>query len=97
MVMIETPEAVENADAIAAVDGIDVLHIGVSDLSTEMGLPGRYTHERMRAAFETVAQAAKGHEGDGVGGVRHLTGGSDVGYILSAGRSDVKQLRELKL
>jgi hypothetical protein len=30
-------------------------------------------------------------------GVRDLTGGSDVGYILSAGRADVKQLRGLKL
>jgi 2-keto-3-deoxy-L-rhamnonate aldolase RhmA len=106
-------EAVENADAIAAVDGIDVLHIGASDLSTEMGIPGQYTHERMRAAFETVARAAKGHgKAMGVGGVRqdfefqswllrlgvrYLTGGSDVGYILSAGRADVKQLRELKL
>jgi len=56
MAMIETPEAAENADSIAAVDGIDVLHIGASDLSTEMGIPGQYTHERMRAAFETVAE-----------------------------------------
>jgi len=113
MAMIETPEAVENAEAIAAVEGIDVLHIGASDLSTEMGIPGQYTHERMRAAFETVAKAARGHgKAMGVGGVRqdfefqswllklgvrYLTGGSDVGYILSAGRADVKQLRELKL
>ena len=113
MAMIETPEAVENADAIAAVPGIHVLHIGASDLSTEMGIPGQYKHERMRAAFETVAKAAKRHgKAMGVGGVRqdfefqtwligigmrYLTGGSDVGYILSAGRADVKQLRELKL
>src|SRR5204862_6840497 len=113
MAMIETPEAVANAEAIAAVDGIDVLHIGASDLSTEMGIPGQYTHERMRAAFETVAKAARSHgKSMGVGGVRqdfefqswllrlgvrYLTGGSDVGYILSAGRADVKQLRELKL
>jgi 2-keto-3-deoxy-L-rhamnonate aldolase RhmA len=113
LAMIETPEAVENADAIAAVDGIDALHIGASDLSTEMGIPGQYTHERMRAAFESVARAAKGHrKAMVVGGVRqdfefqscllqlgmcYLTGGSDVGYILSAGRADVKQLRELKL
>jgi len=115
MAMIETPVAVENADAIAAVDGIDVLHIGASDLSTdyEMGIPGQYTHERMRAAFQTVARVAKGHgKAMGVGGVRqdfefqswllrlgvrYLTGGSDVGYILSAGRADVKQLRDLKL
>jgi 4-hydroxy-2-oxoheptanedioate aldolase len=61
MAMIATPEAVENAGAIAAVDGIDALHIGASDLSTEMGIPGQYTHERMRAAFETVARGAKGH------------------------------------
>ena len=113
MAMIETPEAVANADAIAPVDGIDVLHIGASDLSIEMGIPGQYTHERMRAAFESVARAAKGHsKAMGVGGVRqdcefqswllrlgvrHLTSGSDVGYILSAGRADVKQLRALKL
>ncbi|MGC2411453.1 MAG: aldolase/citrate lyase family protein [Stellaceae bacterium] len=111
--MIETPEAVSNAAAIAAVAGIDVLHIGASDLSTEMGIPGQYTHERMRHAFQTVADAARDHgKSFGVGGVRqdfefqrwligigmrYLTGGSDVGYILSAGRADVKQLRELKL
>jgi len=113
MVMIETPEAVENAAAMAAIDGIDVLHIGSSDLSTEMGIPGQYTHERMRAAYETVARAARAHgKAMGVGGVRedfefqrwlfglgvrYLTGGSDVGYVLSAGRADVKRLREVKL
>ena len=111
--MIETPEGVENADAMAVIDGIDVLHIGSSDLSTEMGIPGQYKSERMRAAYQTVADAARKHgKTFGVGGVRqdfefqswliqigmrYLTGGSDVGYILSAGRADVKQLRELKL
>ena len=39
--MLETPEAIEAADAIAAVAGIDMLHIGSTDLSTEMGIPGR--------------------------------------------------------
>jgi 2-keto-3-deoxy-L-rhamnonate aldolase RhmA len=113
MAMIETPEAVENADEIAAVDGIDVVHIGASDLSTEMGIPGQYSSERMRAAFEKVAGAARRHgKAMGVGGVRqdfefqswliqlgmrYLTGGSDIAYILSAGRADVKQLRELKI
>jgi 2-keto-3-deoxy-L-rhamnonate aldolase RhmA len=111
--MIETPEAVENIDGIAAVEGIDVVHIGASDLSTEMGIPGQYSSERMRAAFEKVAGAARKHgKAMGVGGVRqdfefqswliklgmrYLTGGSDIAYILSAGRADVKQLRELKI
>src|SRR5258707_8668147 len=100
MAMIETPEAVGNADAMAAVDGIDVLHIGASDLSTEMGIPGQYQHERMRAAFEAVARAARGHgKAMGVGGGRqdfefqswllrlggrYLTGGSPVGLLLRA-------------
>ena len=111
--MLETPQAIDNADAIAAVDGIDTVHIGASDLSTEMGIPGDYKHPRMRAAFETAARAAKAHgKSMGVGGVRedlefqkyllqlgmrYLTGGSDVGYILSAGRRDVRQLREVVL
>jgi len=30
-------------------------------------------------------------------GMRHLTGGSDFGYILSAGRADVRRLREGRL
>jgi 2-keto-3-deoxy-L-rhamnonate aldolase RhmA len=71
-----------------------------------MGIPGQYTHDRMRSAFETDAKAAGAHgKAMGVGGVRqdfefqswllrlgmrYLTGGSDVGYILSAGRADVK-------
>ncbi len=111
--MLETPEAIANADAIAGVDGIDTVHIGSSDLSAEMGLPGQYQHENMRAAFETVAAAARKHgKSMGVGGVRedlkfqawllkigvrYLTGGSDTGYIISAGRADVKQLRALDL
>jgi 2-keto-3-deoxy-L-rhamnonate aldolase RhmA len=109
--MIETPEAVANADAIAAVDGIDTLHIGSTDLSTEMGIPGEYKHDRMRAAYETIANAAKKHgKSMGVGGVRqdvefqswllnlgvrYLTSGSDTLYILSGGRADVKQIREV--
>jgi hypothetical protein len=65
------------------------------------------------ATYQTVAAAAKQHgksmEVGGVRedlefqtwllkiGVRYLTGGSDTLYVLSAGRADVKRLRELKL
>jgi hypothetical protein len=30
-------------------------------------------------------------------GMRYLTGGSDVGYVLSAGRADARRLREVRL
>ena len=67
--MLETPEAIENADAIAAIHGIDMLHIGSSDLSTEMGIPGQYKHARMRQAYEATARAARAHgKSMGVGG-----------------------------
>ena len=111
--MLETPEAIDQVEAIAAVPGIDVLHIGSTDLSTEMGIAGEYKHERMRAAYASVARAAGAHgKAFGVGGVRedtefqawllrlgvrYLTGGSDVGYILSAGRRDVREIRAIPL
>jgi len=91
-----------------------VLHRGeVRASGAAEQLLGQTRTPTMRAAFETVAKAARSHgKSMGVGGVRqdfefqswllrlgvrYLTGGSDVGYILSAGRADVKQLRELKL
>jgi 4-hydroxy-2-oxoheptanedioate aldolase len=77
-----------------------------------MGIPGQYTHPRMRQAYEATAKAARAHgKSFGVGGgredlefqtwlmqlgMRYLTGGSDVGYILSAGRADVKRIREAR-
>jgi 2-keto-3-deoxy-L-rhamnonate aldolase RhmA len=100
-----------NSIGKAAVEGIDILHIGSTDLSTEMGIPGQYQHARMREAYEATARAARSHGkwmgGGGVRqdldfqswllqlGMRYLTGGSDVGYILSAGRADVRRIREV--
>lgn len=37
--MIETRQAVENLDAILAVDGIDAIYVGPADLSLTLGLP----------------------------------------------------------
>jgi 4-hydroxy-2-oxoheptanedioate aldolase len=97
MAMIETPEAVENAAAIAAVEGIDVLHIGASDLSTEMGIPGQYKAHGKAMGVGGVREDFEFQSWLFGIGVRYLTGGSDVGYILSAGRADVKRLREVRL
>ena len=70
VVMIETPEAVENAAAIAAVEGIDVLLFGTSDLTTEMGIPGQIGHERVTAAYKSVGEACRKHRKFmGMGGV----------------------------
>jgi 2-keto-3-deoxy-L-rhamnonate aldolase RhmA len=49
IVQVETPQAIEQIDAIAAVDGIDALFVGPADLSAAMGHIGELTHPRCSA------------------------------------------------
>jgi 2-keto-3-deoxy-L-rhamnonate aldolase RhmA len=110
--MIETPQAVENADAIAAIAGIDALLIGTNDLTLEMGIPGQIGHERVRAAYETVAAACKRHgKVLGMGGVydqelasryigmgaRLVLGANDHSLLLNAATQRAEFLRGLSL
>ena len=111
MVMIETEEGLANVDEIAAVPGLDTLHIGANDLSVEFGLAGEVDHPRMLEAYARVMGAAR-ENGLSVGvggarglpglqshllqlGVRYLTCGLDVGYVLSAGRADTAGIRAM--
>ncbi len=50
IVMVETPKAIENADAIAAVPGIDVVLIGTNDLCAELGIPGQFADPKVEDA-----------------------------------------------
>jgi 2-keto-3-deoxy-L-rhamnonate aldolase RhmA len=59
LAQIESGEAVKNAEAIAAVDGIDVLFVGPLDLSVSTGLRGMYKDEKFMGLLGQVAQAAK--------------------------------------
>ncbi|MFT4235374.1 MAG: aldolase/citrate lyase family protein [Microbacterium sp.] len=52
IVQIETPEGVDNAQAIAAVDGVAGVFIGPSDLAANMGLIGQQGHPDVVAAVE---------------------------------------------
>lgn len=61
ILMIETKRAVENVDAIAAVEGVDALFIGPYDLSGSYGVPGQLDHpdvQRARLAVLTAARKA---------------------------------------
>lgn len=70
IVMLETPTAIENAEAIAAVPGIDVLLIGTNDLCFEMGIPGEFTHAKVGAAYERMIAACRKHaKHPGMGGI----------------------------
>ncbi len=111
MAMIETEEGLANVEDIAAVPGLDTLHIGANDLSVELDLPGQVEHPRLHAAYERVAAAAKAHGlSMGVGatggkrelqqtllglGVRYLTCGIDVGYVMAGGRAETAAIRAM--
>jgi len=58
-VQIETAAGVEAAAEIAAVDGVDAVFVGPSDLSASMGLLGQQTHPDVVAAVEHVFSAVK--------------------------------------
>lgn len=58
-IQIETAQAVEEVDAIAAIDGVDLLFIGPSDLSQALGVVGELTHERCIEALDRVAAACR--------------------------------------
>lgn len=57
--VIEEAEAVERIEEIAAMPGIDVLFIGVSDLSFSLGLRGRQGEPLLEEAIEKIVDAAK--------------------------------------
>ncbi|MCZ4312154.1 aldolase/citrate lyase family protein [Comamonadaceae bacterium G21597-S1] len=57
VVMIETPEAVANAAAIAAVDGVDAVFIGPNDLAHAMGHENRWSDAPVQAAIEQTLRA----------------------------------------
>lgn len=68
--MIETLEALELVDEIAAVEGVDSLLIGTNDLTAEMGIPGDYENPRLIEAYErTIAACNKVGKWVGVGGL----------------------------
>ena len=97
VVMLESPEAVRNADAIAAVIGVDVLFIGTSDLTAELGISGQMGHPKVIEAYQAVGEACR-RNGKvlGMGGVydednasryvamgaRFVLTGSDHSYIV---------------
>jgi 4-hydroxy-2-oxoheptanedioate aldolase len=56
MVQIETRLALDNIEAIAAVEGVDCLFIGPSDLASSLGHIGNNAHPEVRAALDDAIQ-----------------------------------------
>jgi len=81
ILMIESKAALDNIESIAAVPGVDVIHIGTNDLSTDLGHPGELAHPDVLAAIERVAKACRANgKFTGVGGLY----GGDAAKALPA-------------
>jgi len=59
IVQIETGSAIKNIDGVAAVEGVDVLFVGPTDLSVSLGVPKQFDQPELMTAYATVASAAK--------------------------------------
>ncbi|MCP1146779.1 HpcH/HpaI aldolase family protein [Lysinibacillus endophyticus] len=56
---LETYEAFKNIDEILQVPGIDLIFIGLTDLSVDMGYPNNSNHPEVQAVVEQIYQKAK--------------------------------------
>jgi 2-keto-3-deoxy-L-rhamnonate aldolase RhmA len=108
VIQIETPNALQNIDAIAATAGVDVLFVGPNDLSLSLGVFGQMKHPLYQQAIQDVARAARDH-GKATGvllqdiseyemyfelGYRFLACGGDSAFVRKGAEDLVKTMNE---
>ena len=104
---IETGKSVDNAEAIGAVDGIDVLFVGPLDLSISTNMRSMFEDEKFVANLKRVAEAAR-NTGKACGillphpkwipllkglGFTFIACGADGGYVLNTMKTTIEALR----
>lgn len=96
VVQIETQQAVDNVEAITAVDGIDGIFVGPSDLSASLGHFGNPKHPEVQAAIKHVFDVAKA-QGKACGILAPIEADAhhyiDMGATFVAVGSDLSLLR----
>lgn len=107
--MVETVEGLENVDAIAATEGVDVIHLGSNDLLANMGKPGQFDDPAILDAQERVIAACRKHgKWAGCGGNRNverqveiikrgcqfITTQSDIGFLAAAASKWTSGIRD---
>ena len=95
IVQIESPGAVADADAIAAIDGVDCLFVGPSDLTHALGIFQQTEHELYTQALRAVRDAAERHgkaTGVLVPGAAEAARYRELGFTLIAVGSDTSYL-----
>lgn len=108
--MLETPQAIDRVEEIAAVPGIDALHVGANDLSAELGVPGQYLNPDVERAFTKVIAACRKHgKWPAMGGIylerelshyvglgiRMVLAGNDLGLLMTAAAARADLVRKV--
>ena len=113
IVQFESADALDQADEIVAVEGVDMVLLGINDLLASMGLAGQYEHPKVRDAYaRTIAACRKRGKHVGVGGLstrpklqaefvamgaRMISTGTDIQFLLAAMTEKAKQVHEIKV
>ena len=107
--MIETEEGLRNIEEIAAVDGVDVIHVGSNDLLNSLGKPGKFDDPVLIEALDrAIAAATKHGKFAGCGGnrdverqvqvirkgVRFVTTQTDIGFLSAAATKWTEGVRQ---
>jgi 4-hydroxy-2-oxoheptanedioate aldolase len=110
IVQIETAEALNHLDEIAAVDNIDVLFIGPADLSMDLGIFGQFDHPLFKDAIRaTVSAARKAGKEAGILffnpddytmyhqlGIRFIACGADATFVADGARNMAARLNAIR-
>jgi 4-hydroxy-2-oxoheptanedioate aldolase len=112
IVQFESADSLAKADEIVAVEGVDIVLVGLNDMLGDMGLAGQYDHPKVREIYQTVIDACRKHgKHCGVGGLasrpdlmaeyvrmgaRYVSTGTDLAFLLSAATARAKQIKDIK-
>ena len=112
IVQFESAAALAAAREIVAVDGVDMVLIGLNDLLADWGIPGEYDHPRVREAYAaTIAACRNRGKHCAVGGLasrpdlaaefvkmgaRYVSTGTDLGFLLAACTAKARQVHEMQ-
>lgn len=96
IMQIEDPEPLEDLEAIAALEGYDMLFFGPGDFSHGIGAPGDWKNPKLIETRKLVAKMALkyGKFAGTVGGISNLNELTDMGYSFISIGADVVGLNE---
>lgn len=81
-IMIEKQPAVENLESLLSVRGVDMVQFGPADYAMSLGLPGQFTHPKVRAAERHVIETSLGM---GIAPRAEISHPRDAEYYLDLG------------